>query len=116
MLGFKDPNHLEHANDSVITSCVQTSQSKKSKKATSKVLSPMTPQLPVAADSEKREKLPPRELIPYSVVNVTGEDCPSVTDVLSAARLPSLDQARLAPFSLANVQPDVFTATSVSSV
>lgn len=73
----------------------------------------MTPQLPVVVDSEKKEKLPPREIIPYSVLNVTGEDCPSVTEVLSATRLPSLDQARLAPFFSVSVQSDVFTTTSV---
>lgn len=58
----------------------------------------MTPQLPAGVEPEKKEKLPPREVIPYSMLNVIGEDCPSVTEVLTTARLPSLDQARLIPF------------------
>lgn len=74
----------------------------------------MTPQLPVVVDSEKKEKLPPREIIPYSVLNLTGEDCPSVTEVLSATRLPSLEQARLAPFFFLPMSSQiVFTTTSV---
>lgn len=69
----------------------------------------MTPQLPVVVDSEKKEKLPPREIIPYSVLNLTGEDCPSVTEVLSATRLPSLEQARLAPFFFLSMSSQMFS-------
>lgn len=58
----------------------------------------MTPQLQAGVDPEKKEKLPPREIIPYRMLNVIGEDCPSVTEVLSTARLPSLEQARLILF------------------
>lgn len=53
----------------------------------------MTPQ-PGGADSERKEPLPPRDVIPYRMLNVIGEDCPSIAEVLSTARLPSLDQAR----------------------
>lgn len=66
----------------------------------------MTPQLPVPVEPEKKETLPPREIIPSCVLKVTGEeDCPSVEDVLSASSLPSVDQARLHPSRLSIFAP-----------
>lgn len=90
---------LEPLNDSIITVCAQTSQSKKSKKASSKIISPVPSQVAALADSERRpDKMSPREIIPHIVLNVKGEDCPSVTELLKMGALPSLDQAWLAQF------------------
>lgn len=88
---------LEPLNDSLVTVCAQTSQSKKSKKASSKVISPVPSQVAALADSDRRpDKMSPREIIPHIVLNVKGEDCPSVTELLKMGTLPSLDQAWLA--------------------
>ncbi|XP_029289106.1 hydrocephalus-inducing protein homolog [Cottoperca gobio] len=63
----------------------QTPVGKKSKKASSKIMFPM----PAWAEADKAS---PQDIIPHIVLNVTGKDYPTATELLKDCTLPSLIQ------------------------
>ncbi|KAM9351908.1 hydrocephalus-inducing protein homolog [Symphorus nematophorus] len=68
----------------------QTPIGKKSKKANSKAMSPMASQ--VAPSAEAGDKVSPQDIIPHIVLNSTGKDHPSATELLKGSSLPLLDE------------------------
>nr|XP_046249402.1 hydrocephalus-inducing protein homolog [Scatophagus argus] len=71
----------------------QTPFSKKSKKASSKAMSPMSNQMQVPFEADKTgDKVSPQDIIPHIVLNVTGKDNLSAVELLKGNTLPSLDQ------------------------
>ncbi|KAM7396206.1 hypothetical protein PAMP_019263 [Pampus punctatissimus] len=71
---------------------VQTPVGKRAKKASSKVLSPVPSQMVPPAEAEKPgDKASPPDIIPHIVLNVTGKDYPSATELLEGNTLPLLE-------------------------
>ncbi|KAM9351917.1 LOW QUALITY PROTEIN: hydrocephalus-inducing protein homolog [Symphorus nematophorus] len=68
----------------------QTPIGKRSKKANSKAMSPVASQ--VAPSAEAGDKVSPQDIIPHIVLNVTGKDHPSATELLKGSSLPLLDE------------------------
>lgn len=73
--------------------CVQTPVGKRAKKASSKVLSPMPSQMAPPTEAEKPgDKVSPPDIVPHIVLNVTGKDYPSATELLKGNTLPPLEE------------------------
>ncbi|XP_070763174.1 hydrocephalus-inducing protein homolog [Enoplosus armatus] len=71
----------------------QTPVGKRSKKANSKILSPMPSQMAVPPEADNAgDKVSPLNIIPHVVLNVTGKDYPSATELLRGSTLPPLDK------------------------
>ncbi|XP_010776265.1 hydrocephalus-inducing protein homolog [Notothenia coriiceps] len=69
--------------------CAQTPVGRKNKKAHSKIMSPILSQIAAPAEADK---VSPQEIIPHIVLNVTGKDSPSATELLKGSTLPQLVQ------------------------
>ncbi|XP_045894223.1 hydrocephalus-inducing protein homolog [Micropterus dolomieu] len=70
----------------------QTPVGKRSKKASTKTLSPLPSQMAAPPEADKAgDKVYPQD-IPHIVLNVTGKDYPSATELLSSSVLPPLDE------------------------
>ncbi|XP_068458365.1 hydrocephalus-inducing protein homolog isoform X2 [Clinocottus analis] len=65
----------------------QTVSSKRSKKASCKIMSPMPSQMGAPADGGLGLS---HEIIPHIVLNITGKDYPSASELLRGSTLPSL--------------------------
>ncbi|XP_059190373.1 hydrocephalus-inducing protein homolog [Centropristis striata] len=64
---------------------------KRHKKTNSKITSPMPSQILAPAETDREgDKVSPQDIIPHIVLNVTGEDCPSATELLKGGILPPL--------------------------
>ncbi|XP_042266839.1 hydrocephalus-inducing protein homolog isoform X2 [Thunnus maccoyii] len=71
----------------------QTPVGKRAKKASNKVLSPMPSQMAPPAEAEKAgDKVSPPNITPHIVLNVTGKDYPSATELLKGNTLPPLEE------------------------
>ncbi|XP_034061831.1 LOW QUALITY PROTEIN: hydrocephalus-inducing protein homolog [Gymnodraco acuticeps] len=67
----------------------QTPVGRKNKKAHSKIMSPIPSQIAAPAEADK---VYPEEIIPHIVLNVTGKDSPSATELLKGSTVPQLVQ------------------------
>nr|XP_019962004.1 PREDICTED: hydrocephalus-inducing protein homolog [Paralichthys olivaceus] len=66
---------------------------KRSKKASSKTMSPMPTQTAAQPDANKEgDKLSPQDIIPHIVLNVMEKDHASATELLRGSSLPPLDE------------------------
>lgn len=79
---------------SIFTLCTQTPVGKKTKKANNKAMSP------VPIQTEPGDKVSPQDIIPHLVLNLTGKDYRSVTELLKASTLPPLEEVWLTCFFL----------------
>ncbi|XP_076588631.1 hydrocephalus-inducing protein homolog [Chaetodon auriga] len=71
----------------------QTPVGKRNKKGISKAMSPMPSQMAARAEAGKTgDKVSPQDIIPHIVLNVTGKDYPSATELLKGRTLPPLDE------------------------
>ncbi|XP_049928998.1 hydrocephalus-inducing protein homolog isoform X2 [Epinephelus moara] len=88
----------------------QTPVGKRSKKANIKVMSPMPSQ--TSAPSEA-DKVSPQDIIPHIVLNLTGKDYPSASELLKGSTLPPLvevlDDLGLGPSGPPIPPPTIFS-------
>lgn len=62
-------------------------------------MSPMPSQMAALPESDKAgDKVSPQDIIPHIVLNGTGKDYPSATELLKGSTLPPLDEVWLASF------------------
>ncbi|TDH09205.1 hypothetical protein EPR50_G00084380 [Perca flavescens] len=93
---------------------------RKTKKSNSKIMSPMPSQIAAPAESDKgggkvSPQDNPQDFIPHIVLNVTGKDYPSATELLKGSTLPPLVEV-LDDLGLGPSGPRIPPSTSFSVV